>query len=135
MRQKTIARMAKLDDEEFSLSSMDEEMDEEKNKEENGEKNEEEDRMNNEKMEQINGFRPVDDETEDEQEKNKNFELTKSVGELMLLNVPSKEMNKKINKKKMKRSIGGGKALIQSVRIFNFFNLIFRLIRLRLLVS
>uniref|UniRef100_A0A1I8AZ45 PPM-type phosphatase domain-containing protein n=1 Tax=Meloidogyne hapla TaxID=6305 RepID=A0A1I8AZ45_MELHA len=138
MRQRTIAKMAKLDDEEFSLSSMDEEVDEENEVEEevmreerreNGEEKVEEEKheenngieVNNQVMEEMNGFRPVDEEPEDIEHQTNN--PPKSIGELKLLDVPKKETIKK-NKKKMKRSRGGGKALIKSADSFEALGLV-----------
>ncbi|CAK5084940.1 unnamed protein product [Meloidogyne enterolobii] len=62
MRQRTIAKMAKLDDEEFSLSSMDEEVDEREEEEENEEVREEE----NEEVKERDEEREEEKEEEDE---------------------------------------------------------------------
>ncbi|CAK5107278.1 unnamed protein product [Meloidogyne enterolobii] len=199
MRQRTIAKMAKLDDEEFSLSSMDEEVNEEKeevreeenegkeevkgevkerdeeregarekereeeneevkerdeekeeeDKEEDEEENErkedreevkeergengeerfeeenEEERKGNEEekkgtevknevIEEMNGFRPVDEDQEDLSGRyQQQTQLIKPTKETKFLEVPKKETNKKI-KKTTRKSRGGGKALIQS---------------------
>nr|CAD2189002.1 unnamed protein product [Meloidogyne enterolobii] len=175
MRQRTIAKMAKLDDEEFSLSSMDEEVDEREEEEEvevreeeeneevreeeneevkerdeereeekeeedeeenegkevgeevkegrgeNGEErfeeeNEEEKKgteVKNEVIEEMNGFRPVDEDQEDLSGRyQQQTQLIKPTKETKFLEVPKKE-NKKI-KKTTRKSRGGGKALIQS---------------------
>uniref|UniRef100_A0A915M8V8 PPM-type phosphatase domain-containing protein n=1 Tax=Meloidogyne javanica TaxID=6303 RepID=A0A915M8V8_MELJA len=175
MRQRTIAKMAKLDDEEFSLSSMDEEVDEKEEEEvkeeeeakeedeevkekdeereeekerdeedeevkkeeedeeenegkevgeevkggrgENGEERFEEEKkgieVKNEVIEEMNGFRPVDEDQEDLSGRyQQQTQLIKPTKETKFLEVPKKE-NKKI-KKTSRRSRGGGKALIQS---------------------
>jgi len=176
MRQRTIAKMAKLDDEEFSLSSMDEEVDEreeeeevevreeeedeareeekeevkERDKEREEEKEEEDEEENkgkevgeevkegrgenegerfeeeneeenkgtevkNEVIEEMNRFRPVDEDQEDLSGRyQQQTQLIKPTKETKFLEVPKKE-NKKI-KKTTRKSRGGGKALIQSVR-------------------
>uniref|UniRef100_A0A915LGR1 PPM-type phosphatase domain-containing protein n=1 Tax=Meloidogyne javanica TaxID=6303 RepID=A0A915LGR1_MELJA len=83
MRQRTIAKMAKLDDEEFSLSSMDEEVDEREEEEEVEVREEEEDEAREEEKEEVkerDKEREEEKEEEDEEE-NKGKEVGEEVKE------------------------------------------------------